>query len=42
YHVTGVPLLVIDGKYTTDIGQAGGPDKLFALVDDLAAAEHHH
>lgn len=42
YHVTGVPLLVIDGKYTTDIGEAGGPDKLFALVDDLAAAEHHH
>jgi protein dithiol oxidoreductase (disulfide-forming) len=42
YHVTGVPLLVIDGKFTTDIGQAGGPDKLFGLVDDLAAAEHRH
>lgn len=42
YHVTGVPLMVIDGKYTTDIGQAGGPDKLFALVNDLAAAEHRH
>jgi protein dithiol oxidoreductase (disulfide-forming) len=42
YHVTGVPLVVVDGKYTTDIGEAGSPDKLFGLVDDLAAAERKH
>jgi len=42
YHVSGVPLLVVNGKYTTDIAQAGSPEKLFALIDDLAAAEHRH
>lgn len=40
YHVTGVPEIVIDGKYTTDVGKAGGPSELIALIDDLAAAEH--
>jgi protein dithiol oxidoreductase (disulfide-forming) len=42
YHVEGVPLMVVDGKYTTDVGKAGGPDKLIALIDDLAAADHRH
>ena len=42
YQVTGVPLMVIDGKYTTDVGKAGGPDKLLALVDDLAASTRRH
>ena len=42
YQVTGVPLMVIDGKFTTDVGKAGGPDKLIALVDDLAASARHH
>jgi|SRR5579872_4094964 len=42
YHVEGVPLIVIDGKYTTDVSKAGSPSQLIALVDDLAAAEHRH
>jgi thiol:disulfide interchange protein DsbA len=42
YHVEGVPLIVVDGKYTTDVGKAGGPSELLALIDDLAAAEHRH
>jgi thiol:disulfide interchange protein DsbA len=42
YHVEGVPLVVINGKYTTDVGKAGGPTQLVQLIDDLAAAEHKH
>jgi len=40
YMVTGVPLVIIDGKYSTDVGKAGGPSELFELVDSLAAVEH--
>jgi thiol:disulfide interchange protein DsbA len=40
YHVEGVPLMVINGKYTTDVAKAGGQSNLIQLVDDLAAAEH--
>jgi thiol:disulfide interchange protein DsbA len=39
YHVEGVPLFVVNGKYTTDVGSAGGTSKLIELVDDLAASE---
>jgi thiol:disulfide interchange protein DsbA len=42
YHVEGVPEIVIDGKYTTDVAKAGSPSNLITLIDDLAAAEHHH
>jgi thiol:disulfide interchange protein DsbA len=42
YHVEGVPLVVINGKYTTDVAKAGGQSNLIALIDDLAAAEHKH
>jgi thiol:disulfide interchange protein DsbA len=40
YHVESVPFLVVNGKYSTDVGKAGGPEKLIKLVDDLAAFEH--
>jgi len=40
YHVEGVPLLVVNGKYSTDLSKAGGDAKLIELVSDLAAAEH--
>jgi protein dithiol oxidoreductase (disulfide-forming) len=40
YRVTGVPFLIVNGKYTTDVAQAGGEDELIALLDYLAAAEH--
>jgi protein dithiol oxidoreductase (disulfide-forming) len=42
YHVEGVPLMVVNGKYTTDVAKAGGEAKLIELVNDLAAAEHGH
>ena len=42
YHVEGVPLIVINGKFTTDVAKAGSQSNLIALIDDLAAAEHKH
>jgi protein dithiol oxidoreductase (disulfide-forming) len=42
YQVQGVPLVVIDGKYSTDVAKAGGPKELISEIDDLAAAEHAH
>jgi protein dithiol oxidoreductase (disulfide-forming) len=42
YQVQGVPLVVVDGKYTTDVSKAGGPQQLIQIIDDLAASEHHH
>ncbi len=42
YRVSGVPTFVVNGKYITDVAMAGGPEKLLALVSDLAAQEHKH
>jgi thiol:disulfide interchange protein DsbA len=39
YRVEGVPLVVINGKYVTDISKAGGPGQLIQLINDLAAHE---
>ncbi len=39
YKVEGVPVVVINGKYTTDVGKAGGPGELLSLINDLAASE---
>jgi len=39
YKVNGVPLIIINGKYTTDVGQAGGPGQLLQLINDLSAGE---
>lgn len=43
YKVAGVPFLVVNGKYTTDVGMANSsePD-LIQLIGDLAAAERKH
>ncbi len=40
YKVTGVPLMVVNGKYTADVGTAGGEAQLITLIDDLATSEH--
>jgi protein dithiol oxidoreductase (disulfide-forming) len=40
YHVDHVPLVIINGKYTTGVAEAGGETQLMALISDLAAAEH--
>jgi len=42
YRVTAVPTFVVNGKYTTDVTMAGGPEKLMSLLSDLAAQEHRH
>lgn len=39
YRVEGVPLVVVNGKYVTDVGAAGGQSELLKLIDDLAAFE---
>jgi thiol:disulfide interchange protein DsbA len=42
YQVQGVPLVVVGGKYSTDVSKAGGQQQLIDMVNDLAASEHHH
>ena len=36
YQVTGVPMVVINGKYTADVGSAGGEQALLDLINDLS------
>ncbi len=42
YRVQGVPFIVVNGKYTTDVLQAGSEAKLIELINDLTTAEHGH
>jgi protein dithiol oxidoreductase (disulfide-forming) len=42
YEVQGVPFFAIDGKFTSDVEKAGGPDKLISLINFLATWEHDH
>jgi thiol:disulfide interchange protein DsbA len=46
FRITAVPMFVINGKFVTDVGQADGanrdPNRLIALINDLAAQEHKH
>jgi protein dithiol oxidoreductase (disulfide-forming) len=39
YRVDSVPLIVVNGKYATDVGMAEGQANLISLISDLAAAE---
>lgn len=39
YHVDGVPTVIINGKYVTDVNMAGNPANLISIIDDLAASE---
>jgi len=39
YQIDSVPTIVIDGKYKTDVGMAGGDAQLIQLINDLAASE---
>jgi thiol:disulfide interchange protein DsbA len=39
YRVSGVPLVAVNGRYTADVGTAGGEQQLLALINDLAASE---
>jgi thiol:disulfide interchange protein DsbA len=42
YHVEGVPLIIVNGKYVTDVGKAGGHPELIQLITDLVASEKRH
>jgi thiol:disulfide interchange protein DsbA len=42
YRVHSVPLFIVNGKYTTDVGKAGNAANLMQLISDLAASEHRH
>jgi protein dithiol oxidoreductase (disulfide-forming) len=39
YRVESVPVIVVNGKYRTDVSMAGGHDQLIQLINDLAASE---
>lgn len=39
YQVSGVPTLVVNGKYRFDIGSAGSPEAALELADQLIAKE---
>jgi thiol:disulfide interchange protein DsbA len=40
--IEGVPTIVINGRYVSDVGLAGNQDNLIQLINDLAASEKHH
>jgi thiol:disulfide interchange protein DsbA len=39
YRVEGVPLVIINGKYVTDVTMAGSQSNLISIINDLAASE---
>jgi thiol:disulfide interchange protein DsbA len=40
YRIGSVPTIIVNGKYSTDGGQAGSYEDLLVLVDELTVAEH--
>jgi protein dithiol oxidoreductase (disulfide-forming) len=42
YRIEGVPTFVVNGRYVADVRSAGTPERLIALIGDLAAQEHKH
>jgi hypothetical protein len=39
YAIANVPVLIVNGKYSTSVGEAGGTPQLLSLINDLAASE---
>lgn len=39
YNVANVPVIFINGKYSSGVSEAGGAAQLMTLIDDLAASE---
>lgn len=39
YNVTSVPMVIVNGKYRTDMGMAGSYPKLIELIDELTVRE---
>jgi thiol:disulfide interchange protein DsbA len=39
YAVENVPVMIVNGKYSTSVNEAGSPSQLLSLINDLAASE---
>ena len=39
YQVTGVPVMIVGGKYRFDLGSSGGPREALGVADYLIAKE---
>lgn len=39
YQITGVPVMIVNGKYRFDIGSSGGPQQALQVADHLIAKE---
>jgi thiol:disulfide interchange protein DsbA len=39
YKITSTPKVVVNGKYVTDVGMAGGEEQLFEVINALVARE---
>jgi protein dithiol oxidoreductase (disulfide-forming) len=39
YNVQAVPQVIIDGKYLTDVGRAGGHGQLMTLINDISGKQ---
>jgi thiol:disulfide interchange protein DsbA len=39
YKITGTPTVIVNGKYMTDVGMAGSEEKLFEVINALAARD---
>jgi thiol:disulfide interchange protein DsbA len=39
YRITSTPTVIVNGKYVTDAGMAGGEEQLFQVISSLAARE---
>jgi thiol:disulfide interchange protein DsbA len=39
YQITGVPVMIVNGKYRFDIGSSGGPDQALQVADFLIQKE---
>ncbi|MDP3847778.1 MAG: thiol:disulfide interchange protein DsbA/DsbL [Pseudomonas sp.] len=39
YQITGVPSMIVNGKYRFDIGSSGGPEQTLQVADQLIAKE---
>ncbi|MGV2836558.1 thiol:disulfide interchange protein DsbA, partial [Pseudomonas shirazensis] len=39
YEITGVPNMIVNGKYRFDLGTAGGPEGVLNVADQLIAKE---
>jgi thiol:disulfide interchange protein DsbA len=39
YQITGVPVMIVGGKYRFDISSSGGPQQALQVADHLIAKE---